>query len=302
MTSLPSRRRAGSEAWFLGMLRYCVLLRPTWRHLGTPQERMAASPAQTDQGRRTTMLTYDFSGQTAVVTGGTRGIGGAISAAFLRTGARVIATYAGNEAAAEEFAAAHADAADRLELRKFDVGDYEQVQEFFRHVDQTCETLEVLVNNAGIRRDSVVGMMPAEDWRKVIDTNLTGTYNMSKFAVMKMMQSRYGRIVNITSPSGRIGFEGQANYAATKAGIVAFAKSLCKEVAKRKITVNCVSPGFIDTDFISELPGDQLKAYRGMVPLKRFGTADEVATCVLFLASQEAAYVTGAVLEVTGGV
>lgn len=247
------------------------------------------------------MLTFDFSGQTAVVTGGTRGIGRAVSQAFLRTGARVIATYAGNESAAEAFAAAHADVADRLELRKFDVGDYGQAEEFFRYVDQTCETLEVLVNNAGIRRDSVVGMMPAEDWRKVIDTNLTGTYNMSKFAVMKMMQSRYGRIVNITSPSGRIGFEGQANYAATKAGIVAFSKSLSKEVAKRKITVNSVSPGFIDTDFIAELPPEQLKEYRASVPMQRFGSPGEVADCVLFVASAEASYVTGATLEVTGG-
>jgi len=247
------------------------------------------------------MISFDFSGQTAIVTGGTRGIGRAISAALLESGATVIATYAGKHEAAERFVAEHAEAGDRLQLKQFDVGNYEEVEAFYRWVDATFETLEVLVNNAGIRRDGVVGMLPPEDWRKVIDTNLTGTYNMSKFGVQKMMQARYGRIVNITSPSGKMGFEGQANYAAAKAGMVAFARSLSKEVAKRKITVNCVSPGFIDTDLIAELPEDLLAEYRKMVPVKRFGQPEEVATCVLFLASRQAAYVTGATLEVTGG-
>ena len=247
------------------------------------------------------MTTFDFTGQTAIVTGGTRGIGAAISAALLRDGAKVIATYTKNQAAAEAFAAQHADSADRLELVCFDVGSYEAAAAFWRDVDTRHETIEILVNNAGIRRDSVVGMMPREDWQAVIGTNLTGVYNMSKFAVQKMMQNRYGRIVNITSPSGKFGFEGQANYAAAKAGMVAFSKSLSKEVAKRKITVNCVSPGFIDTEFIAHLPEDQLKAYRSSVPMKRFGAPAEVAQCVSFLASAEAAYVTGATLEVTGG-
>jgi len=247
------------------------------------------------------MLTLDYTGQTAIVTGGTRGIGRAISEAFLRCGASVVATYAGNQAAADEFAAANADSAERLHLRCFDVSDYDAVEAFYSWVDATFERVEILVNNAGIRRDGVVGMLAREDWQKVIDTNLTGLYNMSKFAVHKMMQARYGRIVNITSPSGRVGFAGQANYAATKAGMVAFARSLSKEVAKRKITVNCVSPGFIDTDFIAELPDEQLKDYRRSVPMQRFGSPEEVADCVLFLASAQASYVTGATLDVTGG-
>jgi 3-oxoacyl-[acyl-carrier protein] reductase len=144
-------------------------------------------------------------------------------------------------------------------------------------------------------------MMREDDWRKVIDTNLTGTFNMCKLAVQNLMRKRYGRIIVITSPIGRIGFAGQSNYAASKAGQVALVQSLSKEVASRKITVNCVSPGFIDTDFIGDLPEEQKKAYLGMVPLKRFGMPEEVAHPVLFLASAESAYITGSTLEVTGG-
>lgn len=247
------------------------------------------------------MTRFDFSGQTAIVTGGTRGIGQAITRAFLDTGASVVATYAGNQVAAEAFAAELGDTRSRLDIRRFDVGNYAEVESFYREIDDAYESVEILVNNAGIRRDSVVGMMSLEDWQAVLDTNLTGTYSMSKFAVHKMMQSRYGRIINITSPSGKMGFEGQSNYAATKAGIVAFTKSLSKEVAKRKITVNCVSPGFIDTEFIGDLPAEQLKTYKSMVPMRRFGTTEEVAHCVLFLAARESAYITGATIAVTGG-
>lgn len=246
------------------------------------------------------MIDFDFSNQTAIVTGGTRGIGRGIASALLQAGATVVATYAGNDEAARTFKAEQ-EHTDRLVLKQFDVGDYIQVKDFFQWYGQAFESLEILVNNAGIRRDSVVGMMAPEDWQRVLQTNLTGCFNMCKFAVMQMMQNRYGRIVNITSPSGQLGFEGQANYAASKAGQVALTRSLSKETAKRNITVNCVSPGFIDTDFISELPDEQRKAYRTMVPMKRFGTPDDVASCVLFLASGAAAYVTGATLDVTGG-
>jgi 3-oxoacyl-[acyl-carrier protein] reductase len=247
------------------------------------------------------MTTFDFSGQTVIVTGGTRGIGAAISSAFLGAGATVVATYAGNHPAAQAFAAAESGAGARLHLRSFDVGDYAAAEEFYRWFDTSFPSLDVLVNNAGIRRDGVVGMLPREDWDAVLRTNLTGTFSMSKFAVLRMLSNRYGRIVSITSPSGRYGFEGQANYAASKAGQVAFTRSLSKEVAKRRITVNCVSPGFIDTEFIGALPPEQLKAYQNSVPLKRFGTPAEVAHAVLFLASREASYITGALLEVSGG-
>jgi len=247
------------------------------------------------------MLTYDFREQTVIVTGGTRGIGAAISTAFLNSGARVVATYTRNAAAAQAFAAHCAEASDRLELQRFNVADYDAVEAFFRDFDTRHTHLEVLVSNAGIRRDRVVGMMSRKEWEEVLHTNLSGAYHMAKFAVHRMLPARYGRIVCISSPAARIGFEGQANYAAAKAGLVAFTRSLAKEVARRKITANCVSPGFIDTDFLAELPDMQRKQYRGMVPIRRFGTPEEVAHCVLFLASAAAGYVNGATLEVSGG-
>jgi 3-oxoacyl-[acyl-carrier protein] reductase len=249
------------------------------------------------------MITYDFKGQKAIVTGGTRGIGRGIAEALLKAGATVVATYSGNTEAAEAFKAGlPAGQAERLELVKFDVGDLAAVEAFFKDFDARHGEPQILVNNAGIRRDSVVGLMRIEDWNLVLQTNLTSVFAMSKHAVQLMMGRRYGRIINITSPSGKLGFEGQANYAASKAGMVAFTKSLAKEVARRKITVNCVSPGFIDTDFIGSLPEEQLAAYKQSVPARRFGTPAEVASAVLFLASEEAAYITGTTLEVTGGI
>ncbi len=247
------------------------------------------------------MIKFDFSGQTALVTGGTRGIGAAVSAALLKAGATVIATYASNAAAAEEFAAAQGTLRANLELHCFDVSDYSAAEEFFRQFELCHPRLDILVNSAGIRHDAVVAMLPEEHWQRVLAVNLTGAFNMAKLSVLQMMRNRYGRIILISSPVGRLGFAGQANYAASKAGLVALCKSLCKEVAKRKITVNCVSPGFIDTDFIGNLPAEQSKEYQQMVPLRRFGTAEEVAQAVLFLATQETEYISGSVLEISGG-
>jgi 3-oxoacyl-[acyl-carrier protein] reductase len=244
-------------------------------------------------------MNFDFKGYNVIVTGGTRGIGKAISEAFLRTGASVTATYFGNDNAAESFRQAWANYP--LEVVKFDISDYGEAEMFFQKFDREKKSLEVLVNNAGIRKDSVLGMMPSQDWNAVISTNLTGTFNMSKFAVQKMMQNRFGRIVNISSPSGKFGFAGQANYAAAKAGQVALSMSLAKETARRGITINCVSPGFIDTEFIADLPEDLKKTYIQQIPLKRLGKPEEVASAVLFLSSKESSYITGSVLEVTGG-
>ena len=238
-----------------------------------------------------------FKDQLVIVTGGTRGIGKAISSAFLDEGARVLATYVSGEETALKFKSEHPNG-DQLELRKFDVSNADAVESFFGELDQTPQ---ILINNAGIRRDQIVGMMSVHDWQKVMDINLGGTFLMSKFAVQAMSRQRYGRIINISSPSGRIGIKGQANYAASKAGQVAFAKSLSKEVAKRKITVNCVEPGFIETELIEDLPEELVKEYKASIPLKRFGTTDEVAHAVLFLASKEASYITGTSLLVAGG-
>jgi len=182
-----------------------------------------------------------------------------------------------------------------------DVSDYKAVETFYELVEDQFDCIDILVNNAGIRRDAVLAMMKEEDWRQVIDVNLTGGYNMARFAVQLMMKQKYGRIIFITSPMGRLGFAGQANYAASKAGQVGLMKSLSKEVAKRKITVNCVSPGFIATELIDDLSEMQLKEYKKLVPARRFGAPEEVADAVLFLAGKNSAYINGSVLEVTGG-
>jgi 3-oxoacyl-[acyl-carrier protein] reductase len=162
--------------------------------------------------------------------------------------------------------------------------------------------VQILVNNAGIRRDEIVGSMPRTSWDRVIAVNLTGSFNMSKFAVLNMLQRRYGRIVMITSPAAQFGFLGQAAYAASKAGQQGLMRSLAREVAKRKITVNCVSPGFIDTDLVADLPEEVKEQHLAMVPMNRFGTGAEVAYAVLALCSPRASYIHGTTLEVTGGI
>lgn len=241
----------------------------------------------------------DFTGQTVLVTGGTRSIGRAISEAFLAAGATVIANYAGNDAAARKFV--DEAATPRLSVAKFDVSDFSAVGRFFDGFADKYGKLSVVVNNSGIRRDAVLAMMGHEDWQAVLDTNLGGVFNVCHFAVREMSPARYGRIVNVSSLSGKIGLPGQANYAASKAGMVALTKTLSKEVAKRKITVNCVSPGFIDTDFIKELTPELKAEYTKQIPAGRFGIAADVANAVLFLASPESAYITGTVIEVAGG-
>jgi 3-oxoacyl-[acyl-carrier protein] reductase len=188
-----------------------------------------------------------------------------------------------------------------LQLHQCDVADHQQVKKFYQQVEEEFDTIDILVNNAGIRRDSLLALMDSKDWQQVIDVNLTGSFNMCKQAVLLMMKQKYGRIINITSPVAHLGFAGQANYAASKAGQIAMTKCLAKETARKKITVNCVSPGFISTDLLSDLSAEQLATYKNLVPMRRFGTADEVAHAVLFLASQQAAYITGTVLEVSGG-
>ncbi len=243
----------------------------------------------------------DFTGKIAVVTGATRGIGKAVSETLLVQGATVIGIYGGNDGAAEQFRVDCADFGEKLLLRRVNVADYQAVEAFFAEIEEQFETIDILVNNAGIRRDAVLAMMKEDEWRQVIDVNLTGGYTMSKFAVMLMMKQKYGRIIFITSPMGHLGFPGQSNYAASKAGQVGLMKSLSKEVAKRKITVNCVSPGFIGTELLEDLAEQQVKEYKKMVPARRFGTPEEVADAVSFLAGDKAGYINGAVLEITGG-
>ena len=247
-----------------------------------------------------------FAGQTVVVTGGTRGLGAAIVRGFLADGAGAYALYRGNRQAASAFADECAplteESGGELRLRQVDVTDPAAVEAFWEEIERDCgDGVQVLVNNAGIRRDQLLATMKPEDWSAVLDTNLTGGFLMSRLAVRHMLPQRYGRILMITSPAASHGFQGQANYAASKAGQVGMMRSLAREVARKGITVNCVSPGFVDTELLRDLPDEVLREHKKSVPMRRFGQPEEVAWAVVSLASREASYVTGATLEVTGG-
>ncbi len=243
-----------------------------------------------------------FEGQTAVVTGGTRGLGRAIALDLLAHGASVWATWHKDESASAALRDAAGESAARLHLARFDVADAPAVAAFWERAEEESPGgIQILVNNSGIRRDALLVAMSDADWRAVLDTNLTGSFLMSRVAIRHMARRRYGRIVLITSPAGRQGFEGQTNYAASKAGQVGLMRSLAREVARRDITVNCVSPGFVATELLEGLPEDLREGYRSSVPMKRFGKPEEIAYAVRALCSREASYVTGTVLEVAGG-
>ena len=243
----------------------------------------------------------NFDSQHVIVTGGTRGIGAGITEQFLKSGATVIATYSGNDEAALAFKDKMAVFGEKLILKKFNVSNTAEVEAFFSDYEKNFKSLEVLVNNAGIRRDQIIATMSEGDWDGVIDTNLKGTYNMTRFAVLAMMKNRYGRIVNMSSVGGKLGLPGQANYAASKAGQIAMSLSVSKEVAKRNITINNVCHGFIETELLKDLPEEQVKEYKSQVHMKRFGKVEEVAHAVLFFSSKEASYITGATLDIAGG-
>lgn len=243
-------------------------------------------------------MNYDFKDQVVVVTGGTRGIGAAITESFINSGAYVVATYVSNDDAAKEMMTR---LGEKLICKKFNVSSASSVSDFFGELEERFDKLDILVNNSGIRRDQILVSMSEDEWDGVLDTNLKGTYLMSKNAVMLMMKNRYGRIINISSMSGVLGIAGQANYSASKAGQIAMAKVLNKEVAKRGITVNTVLPGFIETELIANLDDKLVKEYKKDIPMRRFGTVKEVASAVQFLASKDASYISGSTLEVSGG-
>jgi 3-oxoacyl-[acyl-carrier protein] reductase len=240
--------------------------------------------------------------QIAVVSGGTRGLGRAVTLSLLEAGARVHATYSGNEQAASALRDAAAAHGERLELARFDVADEAAVEGFWRGLEQRGQDpVQILVASAGIRRDQLLALTKLADWRAVLDTNLTGSFLMAKFAVQSMLRGRYGRIVLVSSPAGLHGFAGQASYGASKAGQIGLMRSLAKEVGRKRITVNCVSPGFIDTELIADLPEETRKQHLASVPLARFGRPEEVAFAVRMLCDPQASYVHGSVLEVSGG-
>ncbi len=236
-----------------------------------------------------------------LVTGGSRGIGRAIASHFGSLGHRVVINYASNAAAAEESAAAVRAGGGEAMTIGADVGDAAAVDAMFSEIAEKMGPVEILVNNAGITRDDLMLRMKVEQWDEVIATNLRSVYLCSKAALRGMLRAKWGRIISVGSVSGIAGNPGQANYAAAKAGIIGFSKSLAKEVGSRGITVNVVAPGFIETDMTAALGEDVTSSAAGNIAVGRLGQPDEIASAVGYLASENASYITGQTLVVDGG-
>ena len=238
--------------------------------------------------------------QIALVTGASRGIGQAIAAALGAAGATVIGT-ATSQGGADNISAALEKAGIKGTGMVLDVADPQSVADCLKQITEAFGPPDILVNNAGITRDNLLMMMKDDQWDDIINTNLSSVFRMSKAVVRAMMKKRNGRIINISSVVGATGNAGQTNYAASKAGLVGFSKSLAREIGSRNITVNTVAPGFIDTDMTRDLPDEQRKALASQIPLGRLGSTEEVAAAVVFLASPAAAYITGETIHVNGG-
>ncbi len=232
----------------------------------------------------------------ALVTGGTRGIGAAISKALKAAGRTVVATYAGNDAAAAAF-----KEATGIRVEKFDVADFAACQAAVARLQAEIGPIEILVNNAGITRDGTLARMSRDMWDAVIDTNLGSCYNMCKLVFEDMRGRKFGRIVNIGSINGQAGQYGQVNYAAAKSGIHGFTKALAQEGARFGITVNAIAPGYVDTDMVRAVPKDVLEKIVARIPMGRLGTADDIARAVLFVTADEADFITGSTLSINGG-
>jgi 3-oxoacyl-[acyl-carrier protein] reductase len=243
------------------------------------------------------MHTIDLTGRTAFVTGGTRGIGSGIAAALHAAGARV--AVAGRDL--ERARARAGELGERAAGVVCDVADALQVESAIRQAEAALGPIDILVNNAGLTRDQILLRMTSADWDTVLDANLKGAFHATRVVTKGMMKRRWGRIISITSVVGLTGNKGQANYAASKAGLIGFTKSVAKEYASRNILVNCVAPGFIETDMTDALPEDARAALLHQIALGRLGRPEDVAGAVLFLASDLAAYITGQVLVVDGG-
>ncbi|AIQ23689.1 3-oxoacyl-[acyl-carrier-protein] reductase [Paenibacillus sp. FSL E2-8871] len=240
-------------------------------------------------------------GQTALVTGGSRGIGRSIALALAEHGVKVAVNYAGSEAAAQETVARIVELGSEGIALRGDVGNSEQAESLVKEVLNTWGRIDIVVNNAGITRDNLIMRMKEEEFDQVIETNLKGVFNCLKAATRPMMKQRYGRIINISSVVGVTGNPGQANYSAAKAGVIGLTKASARELSSRGITVNCIAPGFIDTDMTRELSEEVRSELEKGIPLARLGRPEEVAMTVVFLASEGAAYMTGQTLHVDGG-
>ena len=245
---------------------------------------------------------FDFHGKVALVTGASRGIGRAVAITLARGGARLALNYAANEAAAAEALRLVEEAgAPKARLHRFDVADPAACAEAVEAVMGEWGGLDVLVNNAGISRDQTIALVKDEEWKRQIEVNLTGAFNLIRAVSRPMLKKRAGAIVNLTSVVGEMGNRGQAAYAATKAGIIGLTKSVARDLASRGIRVNAVAPGYVETDMTQALPEAARSKLKEMIPLGRMGTAQDVADAVAFLASEQASYVTGEVLRVNGG-
>jgi len=246
-------------------------------------------------------MTQEFKDKVAIVTGASRGIGRAIALELAKEGAKVAFMYQKSDEQAKSLLKELEDAGSRGLSFKGDVRDLGLAKEFVEQVKSFFGSLDFLVNNAGITRDKAMMNMEKEDWQEVIDTNLTGYFNMSRAVIVTLLKQKSGGIVNVSSVSGISGIARQANYSASKAGIIGLTKALAKEVAPYNIRVNCVAPGFIDTDMTKAMKDDVKERSRNKIPFGRFGKPEEVAKAVLFLLSERSGYITGQVIKVDGG-
>lgn len=243
----------------------------------------------------------ELEGRVAIVTGSSRGIGRAIALELSKRGAVIAVNYAGNATAAQETAAAITDGGGRALAVQADVAEQVQVEAMMKQILNEYGRLDILVNNAGITRDNLLPRLRESDWDAVLNVNLKGAYNCAKAVMRPMLKARWGRIINISSVVGLIGNAGQANYAAAKAGLIGFTKSLARELGSRSITVNAVAPGYIMTAMTDGLAEENKSKLLAGVPLNRFGNPEEIASAVAFLAGEGAGYITGQVIVVDGG-
>jgi len=238
----------------------------------------------------------NFQNKKIVITGATGGIGGALVEKFINLNGNVLATGTKNEKL-EALKKKHST----CKIKKFDISEHSRIENFIEDASLELGGLDILINNAGVNVDNLSLRMKDDEWKKVIDINLTSTFLLSKYGIKKMMKNKFGRIINITSIVGHTGNLGQANYAASKSGIIGMSKSLAIEYAKKNITINCVSPGFIISDMTMNIAEKMKLFLTSRIPMGRFGTGEDVSNCVAFLSSELASYITGETLHVNGG-
>jgi len=242
-----------------------------------------------------------LAGQVAVVTGASRGIGRAIALSLAKAGAYVVLNYRGNQTAADTSLAAIVEQGGRGELSRFDVANESEIEQAVKKIVDGHNKIDILVNNAGVTADNLLMRISAVDWDQVIGTNLKGTILCTKVVSRHMIRQRSGRILNMSSVAGQTGNAGQSLYAASKAGIIGFTKTIARELASRNVTANVIAPGFIETDMTAKLSEQQREKSVQLIPLGRFGTCQEVADMVVFLAGEKAGYITGQVFSINGG-